>query len=159
MYIEKVKMSDIGERNLMYGNETEVFTEKSSLESYLTDTCSYLDGDKIVECEVVTTDVSMVFNQNRLRNAGAAVTQEVLDRFRSAGNGAYDNFSDEDIIKVIKPRFLQAPCEIRSWMQYLVDNHANLVSEIQKQQDISQKEKAEAEKGDLKPGVESSKSE
>lgn len=159
MYIEKVKLFDIESRNLMFGNETEVFADKSSLESFLTDTCTYLDGDTIVECEVVTTDVSMVFNQNRLRNAGAAVTQEVLDRFRSSGNGAYDSFSDEDIIKVIKPRFLQAPCEIRSWMQYLVDNHTDLVSELQKQQEISQREKAELEKGDLKPGVDSSKSE
>lgn len=159
MYIEKVKLLDIAERNLMVGNETEVFAEKSSLESFLTDTCSYLDGDKIVECEVVTTDVSMVFNQNRLRSAGAAVTQEVLDRFRSSGNGAYDSFSDEDIIKVIKPRFLQAPCEIRSWMQYLVDNHVDLVSEIQKQHEISQRQKDELENGVLNPGVEPSKSE
>lgn len=134
----------------------DTFVSPSPIESFLVDSVSYLDCDKIVDCQIISTDVSMVFNQSRLVNAGQAVSQAVLDRFRQVASDNLKGYSDDDIIKVIKPRYLSAPCEIQSWMSYLMKNYESLVAQLEVEKKKAEFDRIERENT---TGVESSNTE
>lgn len=74
------------------------------------------------DCEVVTSDLYDLFNQNRIQNLGIDVVRDFIARnypSTSQVSEAISKMSDVEIMESIKPRNIQSYSELMSWSKYL----------------------------------------
>lgn len=74
------------------------------------------------DCEVVTSDLYDLFNQNRIQNLGIDVVRDFIARnypSSSQVSEAISKMSDEEIMASIKPRNIQSYTELMLWSKYL----------------------------------------
>lgn len=73
------------------------------------------------------SDVDLLFNQQRLdRMSFAALQQKLDDMTRIQNDGLSElrkNIKDEDLMRFIKSRYIQAPSELRAWFSYLSEQY------------------------------------
>lgn len=90
--------------------------------------------------------IYMLFNQQRLDRLGEGAVRQWLDSLDRAGNSALSEIrskiSDDDLLKLVKPRNLQSPSELESWLNYLNERQdvfnkevARIVAEEKEQQE------------------------
>lgn len=88
----------------------------------------------------------MLFNQQRLDRLGEGAIRQWLDSLDRAGNNAVSEIrskiSDDDLLKLVKPRNIQSPSELESWINYLNERQdvfnkevAQIVAEQKEQQE------------------------
>ncbi len=74
------------------------------------------------ECEVVTSDIYDLFNQQRIANLGPDVIRDFISRNYPSSSPISDEISkmsDSEIMDSIKPRNVQSYSELLSWSKYL----------------------------------------
>lgn len=69
-------------------------------------------------------DIALVLDQKKAASYGLdAAINEMLSRVRQAPlSDSYSGLSDDDLIGVIKSRYIQAPCELLQWSEWLENN-------------------------------------
>lgn len=69
-------------------------------------------------------DIALVLDQKKAASYGLdAAINEMLSRVRQAPlSDSYSGLSDDDLISVIKSRYIQAPCELLQWSEWLENN-------------------------------------
>lgn len=82
------------------------------------------------DVRVCSSDVSLIFNNNRLATIGQFGTQSLMDRFRERTNDIFKGFSDEEIMSVIKSKYVQHSSEIDSWVENLIDKQDSLLATL-----------------------------
>lgn len=85
-------------------------------------------------CKIVS-DVSLLFNQQRLdRMSLQALTEKLNERVNAGDTGLSElrkNIKDEDLHKFVKSRYIQSLSELRQWSHYLMTNYKDEVGRIQ----------------------------
>lgn len=75
------------------------------------------------------SDVDLLFNQQRLDRMSLAALQQKLDDMTRVQNDGLSelrkSIKDEDLMKFIKSRYIQAPSELRAWCSYLADEYGS----------------------------------
>lgn len=74
------------------------------------------------DCEVVTSDIYDLFNQQRISNLGPDVIRDFISRNYPSSSPISDEISkmsDAEIMESIKPRNVQSYSELLSWSKYL----------------------------------------
>ncbi len=74
------------------------------------------------DCEVVTSDIYDLFNQQRIANLGPDVIRDFITRNYPASSPISEEISkmsDSEIMDSIKPRNVQSYSELLSWSKYL----------------------------------------
>lgn len=74
------------------------------------------------DCEVVTSDIYDLFNQQRIANLGPDVIRDFISRNYPSSSPISDEISkmsDAEIMESIKPRNVQSYSELLSWSNYL----------------------------------------
>lgn len=74
------------------------------------------------DCEVVTSDIYDLFNQQRISNLGPDVIRDFISRnypTSSAISEQISKMSDSEIMDSIKPRNVQSYSELMQWSKYL----------------------------------------
>lgn len=74
------------------------------------------------DCEVVTSDIYDLFNQQRIENLGPDVIRDFIARNYPSSSPISDEISkmsDSEIMDSIKPRNVQSYSELLSWSKYL----------------------------------------
>lgn len=74
------------------------------------------------DCEVVTSDIYDLFNQQRIANLGPDVIRDYIARNYPVNSPISDEISkmsDNEIMDSIKPRNVQSYSELLSWSKYL----------------------------------------
>lgn len=92
------------------------------------------------DCEVVTSDIYDLFNQQRLSNLGPDVIRDFIARnypLSSPISEEISRMSDEQIMDSIKPRNIQSYSELMSWSKYLNARIENALKEVQEGNDAS----------------------
>lgn len=69
-------------------------------------------------------DIALVLDQKKAASYGLdAAINEMLSRVRQAPlSDSYSGLSDDDLISVIKSRYIQAPSELLQWSEWLENN-------------------------------------
>ena len=86
------------------------------------------------DCEVVTSDIYDLFNQQRIANLGPDVIRDFISRnypVTSPISEQVSKMSDAEIMDSIKPRNVQSYSELLSWSKYLnerIENGLNSVA-------------------------------
>lgn len=108
------------------------------------------------ECVAVTTlsrnsvsfqdPIYMLFNQERLAKLGFESVQKWLEQFKQTNNSELQQMlskcSDEDIMAMVKPKNLQSPSELHTWLRYMNEKHEVFNSEMK----LILEERSEAER-------------
>lgn len=84
-------------------------------------------------CKVVS-DVSLLFNQQRLdRMSLQALTEKLNERVNAGDVGLSElrkNIKDEDLHLFVKSRYIQSLSELRQWSHYLMENYKDEVGRL-----------------------------
>lgn len=69
-------------------------------------------------------DIAVLLDQKAINSKGLeGVVNAILSNVRTSSvSDRFNHLSDDQLISVIKSRYIQAPCELLSWSEWLEDN-------------------------------------
>lgn len=92
----------------------------------------------------ITTDVSLLFNQQRLMQASPLAIDRLVNNLKSARPDSLKGYSDEQLASAVKSRYIQSAADMQSYMRSVmadIDSEIDSIREkaaaIQAQQDTS----------------------
>lgn len=81
---------------------------------------------------VVSTDISLIFNQQRLENKlAASELREYIQRYTPNKSVYTAQLDDETLLNTLKSRHIQSLSEMRSWAEYCMENYDSLIKEAE----------------------------
>lgn len=108
---------------------------------------------------VISTDISLIFNQQRLENKiTASELREYIQRYTPNKSVYTAQLDDETLLNTLKSRHIQSLSEMRSWAEYCMENYDSLIKEAEEKARIAAEEKAAAEAAEAAAGASSSSS-
>lgn len=94
----------------------------------------------------VSTDISLIFNQQRLDNKLTAVElREYIQRYTPNRSVYTAQLDDETLLNTLKSRHIQSLSEMRAWAEYCMENYDSLIKEAEEKACVAAEEKAAAE--------------
>ena len=95
---------------------------------------------------VVSNDISLIFNQQRLENKlTASELREHIQRYTPNKSVYTAQLDDETLLNTLKSRHIQSLSEMRSWAEYCMENYDSLIKEAEEKARIAAEEQAAAE--------------
>lgn len=103
-----------------------------------------------VECKdgsiVVSTDISLIFNQQRLENKlTAGELREYIQRYTPNRSVYTAQLDDETLLNTLKSRHIQSLSEMRAWAEYCMENYDSLIKEAEEKARLAAEEKSAVE--------------
>lgn len=90
----------------------------------------------------VSTDISLIFNQQRLENKiTASELREYIQRYTPNRSVYTAQLDDETLLNTLKSRHIQSLSEMRAWAEYCMENYDSLIKEAEEKARVA----AEAE--------------
>lgn len=94
----------------------------------------------------VSTDISLIFNQQRLENKlTASELREYIQRYTPNRSVYTAQLDDETLLNTLKSRHIQSLSELRAWAEYCMENYDSLIKEAEEKARVVAEEKAAAE--------------
>lgn len=94
----------------------------------------------------VSTDISLIFNQQRLENKlTASELREYIQRYTPNKSSYTAQLDDETLLTTLKSRHIQSLSEMRSWAEYCMENYDLLIKEAEEKARVAAEEEATAE--------------
>lgn len=95
---------------------------------------------------VVSNDISLIFNQQRLENKITATElREYIQRYTPNKSVYTAQLDDETLLSTLKSRHIQSLSEMRAWTEYCMENYDSLIKEAEEKARVAAEEKAAAE--------------
>lgn len=80
----------------------------------------------------VSTDISLIFNQQRLENKlSATELREFIQRYTPNKSVYTAQLDDDTLLNTLKSRHIQSLSEMRSWAEYCMENYDSLIKEAE----------------------------
>ena len=80
----------------------------------------------------VSTDISLIFNQQRLENKlSATELREFIARYTPNKSVYTAQLDDETLLNTLKSRHIQSLSEMRAWAEYCMENYDSLIKEAE----------------------------
>lgn len=81
---------------------------------------------------VVSTDISLIFNQQRLENKiTASELREYIQRYTPNKSVYTAQLDDDTLLSTLKSRHIQSLSEMRAWTEYCMENYDSLIKEAE----------------------------
>lgn len=94
---------------------------------------------------VVSTDISLIFNQQRLENKiTASELREYIQRYTPNRSVYTAQLDDETLLNTLKSRHIQSLSEMRSWAEYCMENYDSLIKEAEEKASVAAEEQTAA---------------
>lgn len=94
---------------------------------------------------VISTDISLIFNQQRLENKlSATELREFIQRYTPNKSVYTAQLDDETLLNTLKSRHIQSLSEMRAWAEYCMENYDSLIKEAEEKARVAAEEKASA---------------
>lgn len=95
---------------------------------------------------VISTDISLIFNQQRLENKlTASELREYIQRYTPNRSVYTAQLDDETLLNTLKSRHIQSLSEMRAWTEYCMENYDSLIKEAEERARIAAEAKAASE--------------
>ena len=93
----------------------------------------------------VSTDISLIFNQQRLENKlTASELREYIQRYTPNKSVYTAQLDDDTLLNTLKSRHIQSLSEMRAWTEYCMENYDSLIKEAEEKARIAAEEEAVA---------------
>ena len=94
---------------------------------------------------VVSNDISLIFNQQRLENKiTASELREYIQRYTPNKSVYTAQLDDDTLLSTLKSRHIQSLSEMRAWAEYCMENYDSLIKEAEEKARIAAEEEASA---------------
>lgn len=94
----------------------------------------------------VTTDISLIFNQQRLENKlTASELREFVQRYTPNKSVYTAQLDDDTLLNTLKSRHIQSLSEMRSWAEYCMENYDSLIKEAEERARLAAAQAAAAQ--------------
>lgn len=94
----------------------------------------------------VTSDITLIFNQQRLENRlAASELREYIQRYTPNKSVYTTQLDDDTLLNTLKSRHIQSLSEMRAWAEYCMENYDSLIKEAEEKARIAAEEKSAAE--------------
>lgn len=91
----------------------------------------------------VSTDISLIFNQQRLENKmTAAELREYIQRYTPNKSVYTAQLDDDTLLSTLKSRHIQSLSEMRAWAEYCMENYDSLIKEAEEKARLAAEESA-----------------
>jgi hypothetical protein len=81
---------------------------------------------------VVSSDISLIFNQQRLENKlTASELREYIQRYTPNKSVYTAQLDDDTLLSTLKSRHIQSLSEVRAWAEYCMENYDSLIKEAE----------------------------
>lgn len=81
---------------------------------------------------VVSSDISLIFNQQRLSNKlTASELREYIQRYTPNRSVYVAQLDDDTLLSTLKSRHIQSLSELRAWAEYCMENYDSLIKEAE----------------------------
>ncbi|NHY18989.1 hypothetical protein [Pseudomonas aeruginosa] len=81
---------------------------------------------------VVSSDISLIFNQQRLENKlTASELREYIQRYTPNKSVYAVQLDDDTLLSTLKSRHIQSLSEVRAWAEYCMENYDSLIKEAE----------------------------
>lgn len=102
---------------------------------------------------VVSSDISLIFNQQRLENKiTASELREYIQRYTPNKSVYTAQLDDDTLLSTLKSRHIQSLSELRSWTEYCMENFDSLIKEAEEKARLA----AEAEAAEASSAADTS---
>ena len=93
----------------------------------------------------VSTDISLIFNQQRLENKlTASELREYIQRYTPNKSVYTAQLDDDTLLNTLKSRHIQSLSEMRAWTEYCMENYDSLIKEAEEKARIAAEEESAA---------------
>ena len=94
---------------------------------------------------VISTDISLIFNQQRLENKiTASELREYIQRYTPNKSVYTAQLDDDTLLSTLKSRHIQSLSEMCAWAEYCMENYDSLIKEAEEKARIAAEESAAA---------------
>lgn len=91
----------------------------------------------------VSTDISLIFNQQRLGNKLTAnELREYIQRYTPNKSVYTAQLDDDTLLSTLKSRHIQSLSEMRAWAEYCMENYDSLIKEAEEKARLAAEESA-----------------
>ena len=102
-----------------------------------------------VECKdgsiTVSTDISLIFNQQRLENKlTASELREYIQRYTPNKSVYTVQLDDDTLLSTLKSRHIQSLSEMRAWAEYCMENYDSLIKDAEEKARVAADDAAAA---------------
>lgn len=98
---------------------------------------------------VVSSDISLVFNQQRLENKiTASELRECIQRYTPNKSLYTAQLDDDMLLSTLKSRHVQSLSEMRAWAEYCMENFDSLIKEAEEKARLDAEAAAASVSGD-----------
>ena len=95
---------------------------------------------------VVSNDISLIFNQQRLENKLTATElREYIQRYTPNKSVYTAQLDDDTLLNTLKSRHIQSLSEMRAWAEYCMENCDSLIKDAEEKARVAAEENAAAE--------------
>lgn len=95
----------------------------------------------------VSTDISLIFNQQRLENKlTASELREYIQRYTPNRSVYTAQLDDETLLNTLKSRHIQSLSEMRAWAEYCMENYDSLIQEAEEKARVAAEQTSSEEK-------------
>ena len=95
---------------------------------------------------VISTDISLIFNQQRLENKlTASELREYIQRYTPNKSVYTAQLDDDTLLSTLKSRHIQSLSELRAWTEYCMENYDSLIKEAEEKARIAAEEESLAD--------------
>lgn len=95
---------------------------------------------------VVSSDISLIFNQQRLENKlTASELREYIQRYTPNKSVYTAQLDDDTLLSTLKSRHIQSLSEMRAWAEYCMENYNSLIKEAEEKARLDAESAAAAE--------------
>lgn len=92
---------------------------------------------------IVSTDISLIFNQQRLENKlSATELREYIQRYTPNKSVYTAQLDDDTLLNTLKSRHIQSLSEMRSWAEYCMENYDSLIKEAEEKARLAAEQSA-----------------
>lgn len=91
----------------------------------------------------ISTDISLIFNQQRLENKlAASELREYIQRYTPNKSVYTAQLDDDTLLNTLKSRHVQSLSEMRAWTEYCMESCDSLIKEAEEKARLAAEEKA-----------------
>lgn len=105
-----------------------ITTQPTELDDFYHEKIEVLPGESTT---FITTDISLLFNQQRLMQASPLALDRLVNNLKSARPDALKGYTDEQLASAVKSRYIQSAADMQDYMRTVMMNMDEEIADIQ----------------------------
>ena len=105
-----------------------IITQSTELDDFYHETIETSEKESVT---FITTDISLLFNQQRLMQASPLALDRLVNNLKSAKPDALKGYTDEQLASAVKSRYIQSAADMQDYMRSIMMNMDDEIQAVQ----------------------------